>query len=639
MANKNKQATEEFSQENKNLEVIPSAKKDKAFSLAAMAEEAVELSPDKIDVKKGGNIVIGSMNVVINPVKEHLKKRHEKFYRESKFHLWADISFALIILALAASFIIFHNFKPKAEIAFKTVLAGGGASSGQAETFEISYKNNGKIDIKDSTLSLSFPANFALLSVSPEKAWSDQTNTFKIGDLPHGANGEVSVTGVPFGEIGVSQILAFSLNYLENGRQGNNLGSFVFPLDSSALNLVFDAPAEIYKDIDFGGKITVTNESSADIEKEISLNFASSPITIKSISSARAALVNGVIVIDGLKAKEKAEIEYEAASGAAEGRLSAVLSAYLDLDGRKVKQTEAARNFLISSPKFSVIISTDKKSIAGEEAVGFKLNFANKENSDLSNVTINITPSDSAVAIKSFSLKSGADKYKTSGSVISLGGLGSGAAGEINFEAVLSRKAISADQETGVTANINYQLGERAVEYKIFSPKLKFLSDLQIGSKGLYYSAQGDQLGVGPIPPVVDVPTHYWIFWEINNLGNDLKNLSVSADLPSRVGWTEQKSLVAGNIRYGEISRKVVWTVEDVASSGGNYRVGFEISLIPSRADLGKVPPLVTNIRYSATDIFAGEEISGTLPDINANLKDDPTASGKGSVVWLNVVK
>ena len=96
---------------------------------------------------------------------------------------------------------------------------------------------------------------------------------------------------------------------------------------------------------------------------------------------------------------------------------------------------------------------------------------------------------------------------------------------------------------------------------------------------------------------------------------------------------------MAGVLNHGQIGRKVTWTVDDVAATGGNYRAGFEVELIPTAADFGKVPALISNIKYSATDIFANQQISGTLPDIDANISSDSRASGKGTVIELKVVK
>ncbi|MDD4902483.1 MAG: hypothetical protein PHE24_05100 [Patescibacteria group bacterium] len=601
-------------------------------------DDAVELVKGKLNLKKSGNIIIGTINVMASPLAKHLKKRHERFYRDSKFHLAADIFFVLLILGLALIFLYFYTFQPKAQIDLQATVAADSVISGQSETFTIQYKNNGKVDIKSATLSLVFPEDFVLLAANPQNIWSDQTNTFTIGDLPRGANGKVKITGIAQGAVGSPQTLNYSLNYLENGRAANILGSYIFSLESSVLSVSFDAPKQIYRNLDFAGNINLKNNGLADVTEEIDLSFANSPIIIKSISSDQANLVNGVIIVNGLKAGQSLAIEYEAAASAPEGSLAATLEADLNLDGQKMKQTTADLALNVTVPKFGVTISADKKIIKSEEAVNFKLNFTNQEGAAINNASLTIVAADSAVVLKNLAL-TGASAFKTTGNTIVVGDLAAGQSGEVDFSALLSRKTISVDQQTGIIADINYQAGGRQVEYQMFSPKIKFLSDLQIGSKGLYYSAQGDQLGVGPLPPIVDVPTHYWIFWEINNAGNELKNLSVSADLPANVGWTEQKTVLAGDLRYGQISRKVVWTVDDIAASGGNYRVGFEVELIPTAADLGKIPMLISNIQYSATDSFAGQEISGTLSNIDASLKDDPTASGKGTVIELKIVK
>ena len=55
--------------------------------------------------------------------------------------------------------------------------------------------------------------------------------------------------------------------------------------------------------------------------------------------------------------------------------------------------------------------------------------------------------------------------------------------------------------------------------------------------------------------------------------------------------------------------------------------------MIPEEKDLGKVLPLLTNIKYSARDKFTGQEVSGFLPDLDTNLTADVLSSGKGQVI------
>ncbi|HTX87103.1 MAG TPA: hypothetical protein VMC41_03500 [Candidatus Nanoarchaeia archaeon] len=627
----------------KNQENLPVIKAEEIEPTEVLVDrekdDAVELVKGKLDLKKSGNIIIGTINVMAQPIAKHLKKRHEKFYRSSKFHLVADIVLALLILGLAASLLYLTTFQPKAQIDLQTAVASGSVVSGQNEVFTIQYKNNGKVDIKSSTLSLVFPKNFVLQAVSPQANWSDQADTFTIGDLPRGANGKIKITGIALGAVGSQQDIAYTLNYLQNGRPGNMLGSYQFALESSALSVSFDAPKQIFQNLDYAGNIVIKNNGSADLDGEIDLSFPNSPIIIRSISSGEANLVNGVIILNGLKAGQSLPIQYEAAADSGTGSLAATLEADFNLDGQMMKQATAVLALNVTVPKFTVAFSADKNVIHSADTVNYKLNFANEEAAAVSGASLTIMPADDAVVLKNLSLATVSNKYKITGHTIVLGDLAAGQSGEVDFSAELSRQRITVNQQTGISADINYLSAGRAAEYQMFSPKIKFLSDLQIGSKGLYYSAQGDQLGVGPLPPVVDVPTDYWIFWQINNNGNELRNLTISADLPANVGWTEQKTVLAGDVQFGEVSHKVIWTVDDVAATGGNFRAGFEIELIPTAADLGKVPVLASNIQYSATDVFTGQQISGTLPAIDANLKDDPTASGKGTVIELNIVK
>jgi hypothetical protein len=632
-----KENKQKANQKNDNLPMVESIEAEPTeVLLERVKDEAIELSGGKLDLKKGGNIVIGTLNVMARPLTHHLKNRHEKFYRESKFHLIADIFFVLLILGLAFTLIYFLSFQSKAQIDFTNTVVSGGVASGQSETFIIQYKNNGKVDIKDATLSLVFPKDFILQTVSPQNIWVDQTNTFSLGDLPRGANGKVKITGVTVGEVGSQQEIIYSLGYLQNGRSANTLGRYQFALESSVLTVSFDAPKQIYQNLDFAGTINLKNTGLADLNNEIDLAFSGGGITINSISADQANLVNGVVIVNGLKAGKNLAISYEAVANAVEGVLPAELEADLNLSGQKIKQVAVDRNLNIVVPKIDVTITSDKSVIASDDTVNFKLVYTNKEDAAIGSTSLTIMSADSGAVIKNITVTKNADKYKITGNSIVLGDLSAGQSGEIDFSVQLARQAISVNQLTGIIADIGYQINGRTMEYQMFSPKLKFISNLQLGSKALYYSAQGDQLGVGPLPPVVDVPTNYWVFWNIDNSGNELANLTVTADLPGNVGWTNQTTVLSGDIRYGVVSHKVVWTIDNVAAEGSNNRVGFEIELIPTVSELGKTPDLLSNIQYTATDTFTGQQISGSLPNITADLKDDPTASGKGKVIQLN---
>ena len=170
---------------------------------------------------------------------------------------------------------------------------------------------------------------------------------------------------------------------------------------------------------------------------------------------------------------------------------------------------------------------------------------------------------------------------------------------------------------------------------KLFTNKL--LSDTKVISGGYYYGKQGDQLGIGPVPPVADIPTSYWIFWEVDNAGNDLSDFTMSAQLPENIIFTDNKTLSAGDLEYSLESKKVSWKLSQVQKEGEISRVGFEISYTPNTSEVGKIKELITDVNYSYNDSFCGVIVADELQNINTRLSDDKNILSDGVVQNLSL--
>ncbi len=162
---------------------------------------------------------------------------------------------------------------------------------------------------------------------------------------------------------------------------------------------------------------------------------------------------------------------------------------------------------------------------------------------------------------------------------------------------------------------------------------LRFISNTEVKAKAYYHSPRGDQLGIGPIPPLVGVPTAYWLFFEIDNLGNDLEDFLISGRLPDYAELGDKKSLLAGNYSYDQASGRLIWQVPLVDKLGGDYRAGFEIKIIPGQEHIGSVLNLIENLSYRFSDSLCQQEISGVLPSLDTDLKDDFINVGQGTVL------
>ena len=629
---------EDFSADKGNVEIVKK-EESQVLDSATNAGSSVSVSKDGINVKKSGNLVIGSLNIVASPIKETLKTRHEKHYRSSKFHLISDLALALLIIGLFAAFLIIRNFEPQVDIGLEAQLVGESATSGDIETFEIEYNNPSDMPVANAGISMRFPRGFIVSETYPAGIFNSISNTFEIGSLPAGAGGKVKIEGLVVGEVGSRQVINISFNYSTGNKMQNILDSLVYLIEDSSLKVSADMPKEAYKNVPFRGQVIVGNSGTYESFEDLEIVFKSSVIKINKINFEGASLNNNAITLSALPAGERAVVDFEAEAFLENESAEVAIETYVNAGGNRIKQGELKKVLNISIPKFTVGITADKTVISEGESVNFTLDYENKEGVEVSGARILFGTSDSAFKIDGLAVPEN-PKYRIAGNeLVFLSPIKDKELGSIKAQASFGRKNISANQEAGLTASIDYNLRGNQIAYKAYSAGIKFLSDLQVASRGVYYSAQGDQLGIGPLPPIVDVPTRFWIFWEVDNIGNKLENMSVSAVLPENAYWTNQKSLVAGKVRYGEATKKVVWSLDEVALEGGEYRAGFEVELIPVAADIGQVLDILKDIKFSAFDTFAQREIEGNLPAINTNLKDDSVAYGQGTVQKMNVVR
>lgn len=161
-------------------------------------------------------------------------------------------------------------------------------------------------------------------------------------------------------------------------------------------------------------------------------------------------------------------------------------------------------------------------------------------------------------------------------------------------------------------------------------------TDIKLQSLALYNTVQGEQLGVGPIPPIAGKATTYWIFISVKDFSHDLENVLVSAKLPTNVSLTEKSSVTLGNnISYNDTAREINWDLGNLTKSDQDSIIGlaFEVKLIPTTNQVGSTADLLTNIKISALDSVTSKTITKTSPNITTNLISDKTINSDGTIV------
>lgn len=147
----------------------------------------------------------------------------------------------------------------------------------------------------------------------------------------------------------------------------------------------------------------------------------------------------------------------------------------------------------------------------------------------------------------------------------------------------------------------------------------------------LYTGDNGDKLGLGPIPPIVGLPTNYWLFFEVNNFG-DVKNVIMTGRLALGVNFTNRYSLLDGDFSYDSDNRLIVWKLDEIKDGEEGLRLGVELQFIPEENQINSSPNLIENIEYFALDSFSGRTLSGGIGSINTDLLDDRFNKNLGKI-------
>jgi hypothetical protein len=157
----------------------------------------------------------------------------------------------------------------------------------------------------------------------------------------------------------------------------------------------------------------------------------------------------------------------------------------------------------------------------------------------------------------------------------------------------------------------------------INEPVIIKTTDVKLSSFARYYTGDGEQLGVGPIPPRVGKTTSYWIFISVDNFIHNLDNAKITATLPENVIFTGKSSVAYGdniNVDNQELS----WIIGDLDSKNDQIiAAAFEISITPTIDSVDQTVNLLKNVSFSAIDSITKVNINKINSNITTKTNDD----------------
>lgn len=289
----------------------------------------------------------------------------------------------------------------------------------------------------------------------------------------------------------------------------------------------------------------------------------------------------------------------------------------------------------LNNPPLDLSAELLNSSIASGEGAIIKLTFKNNSDYSLNKLVFDFVSLNKNFSIDHLELlEENNPDISLNKTKIILPDLPANLSGEVSLKVYFKNK----NSESKEVKEINWQIsgtylaGGQSLKQNFDLPLLNIASVLTVDSRAYYNSPQGDQLGAGPLPPIVSLPTNYWLFIEANADG-DFNNFIYSAKLPRGVEVTGNRSILAGDFTYNKDSRQIIWRVPLVKAGSSDYRAGFEVQLIPTDAQFDKVLPFLSSARYSAQEAAGAKtKVNEEIDSPDTNLEFDLINKGEGQV-------
>jgi len=604
---------------------------------------------NKLPTSGKGNIFIGTLNLmaapakaVAKPLKKHFtKKYHGKYTHAKKLFILDMVLLGIIgVLAFINIYMVlggqFDFFRLADRALLDVSYDKEKIVSGEDITFYFDYLNNSEDLLESAKLTVDLPDNFTVKSYLPE-SFNTHSHILDVGDLPAGANGKLQITGRLYGSIGEPHEISGVFSYNVGRRQGNQILSASYFIEDSNIGVTPNLPSAVVKNQLFNFSFDYYNDSDEPVDKILIVPEWSADFRLENSDVAYDNNLGGW-VIDNLDSGAKGRVEAEGALFTNNEQDTLHLKTYLIFNNKTLLQKDETVGVSIVDPKTSFTINWGEgdEVIDLGEKINYKIKYSNNGDYFIRNIILKaVLESDDLDLGKNSQFIFNYDSNPE------LALLKPGASGEIDFSFKINNSVAwnkILEQAPVIKSYIitEYILEDeidRQAREKSATKEQKINTNLHLDSFARYFSGAGDQLGRGPLPPEVDTPTKYWIFWyPVNNL-SDATEVIATAILPNNVELTGI-SLPLNVIEFNPENRQISWNVGRVNKYGGTSgkAVSFEVSLIPSESQIGQPANLLTNIKIIGVDSFTGEQVQKFSSDITTKLNRDNLVKGDGRV-------
>jgi hypothetical protein len=616
--------------------------------------------------------------IVIGPTQEHpvaaeVAEGLKNIFTESDDHAGLDrfaqthhstakrLMIGIIVflgLLTAVSWVGFFMFRPQSggfagEKVEMMVEGPDTPKASEPVTYLLRWKNGESIALGTASLEIRLPKQFHIIEspVQPD----GETATWKIGSVAPGQDGQLAIKGVFLAPVDKTMDLQAILTYRPTDFSSDfqKVATKSVKLTGSALELTVVTPPKVLP----GDKVTVEYhwKNAGEFALENVRLDAALPddFVFESADPAPAADTRSwAIATTGAGAEGVITVHGSFATGAEGERNLGGSLVLLDETGAAMPQGQTLAATTVFKGDLVAALIMNGQTVAQPIRFGdtqrFAVTWKNSgtmpaEDVELTAV-VEATP-DAGLLMwnllkdKAAGVRDGTRLTWTKKQVPALARIEPGEEGTLEFEVPLAMPPTAVPQDTDfrVTASLEAKIakigGDQVDRTVKTSPIVgRLLSDAVLASEARYFNDDNLPVGTGPLPPKVGERTTYHVNWVVTNTLHELTNLKLSAKLPDGVVWGGWSSVDAGDLKYDASTSKMIWTLNRLPTSVTKLGVSFDVALVPSDDQRGRLASLLEATIFEATDKLTGDAVLETVGPLTTQLPNDDGATGKGKV-------
>ncbi len=571
--------------------------------------------------------------------------------QESSGGLWRRFRWPIIAVAVflffAAGFMFWQGLTSFDEDKVELTIKGPQqASSGQEVVYKIFYRNGTRLDLENARLTFYYSKG----------VFDDDgsSRSFSLGEISSQREGEVSSAINILGTKGSAKKVRAELSYQPAGLSSRYFKESDFSTEITSVPLVlrFSLPEKVVSGQSFDFSLRYLNQSETTFDDLYLKLIYPQNFSFSSANPQPEEENDSLFKVGSLGSDEERSIS---ASGSLSGEENKSMSfeAHLGIINEKeefIAFSETADSLRISLPPLYLVqrLSNGQTSVSSGERLEYILKYKNTTDVGIRNVFIVSEVSGEALDVRSLSSRTGslageAITWRPS-NLPELSYVGPNQEGEVRFSVevkeslpiynaedkhftITNKARIDAAQVPASLVNIQIS-GESVSETKV-------KGKLTVNAQGFYQDET--IINHGPIPPRAGQETSYTIKWQLLSSSNDLENVVVKAFLPPHSEWAGLAVPISERVNYDDQTGEIVWQVGDLPAGTGIVlpvrTVAFQVSIIPSQAQVGGSVELVGRTEIEGEDVFVGSKISSSDNSIDTRLPDDATIASREGIV------